>query len=187
MDQFEVVRKFADHIKWLLDGLLSKGDDDSKSELSIAQCEDAISIVKPIANNGGHQTFTTINGDVHLSVLNITGHEARRITNNAEKVKARLKGTKIEIAQRVPLVWKRLDSATGKVDGSSPDKAIIEELDPRPRPVFFTDEMVAIKKTMIEDEDNAFKKVYFVDVQISRVGDKIVSYRVIAYHGEDDL
>ncbi|HUP78330.1 MAG TPA: hypothetical protein VM260_07165 [Pirellula sp.] len=139
MDQFEVVRKFAEHIKWLLDGFLSPGGEKVSPNVSASQCDDAINIVKPIANNGGTQSFTAIHGDVYLNILQVSAPDARRITNNAAKLKAELKGQDIEVAQRVPLVFSRLDSATAKVDGPSPDKAVIEELDPKPRPVLFTD------------------------------------------------
>ncbi len=40
---------------------------------------------------------------------------------------------------------------------------------------------------MIDDQENPYKKVYFVDVAVSRVHGKVVSYRVIGYHGADDL
>jgi hypothetical protein len=187
IEQLALVRKFAEHIRWLLDGFLSKPSDESASENTVTQCDDAINLVKPIANNGGKQSFTVIKGDLNINVLNITASEARRITNNAAKARAKLKGQDLEIAQRVPLVFSRLDTATAKVEGPSPDKAVIEELDPKPHAVLFTDEMIPIKKAMIEDEIRPFKKVYFVDVQVSRIGGKIVSYRIIGYHGNDDL
>lgn len=187
IEQLALVRKFAEHIKWLLDGFLSRSSDESAAESSITECDDAINLVKPIANNGGNQTITVVKGDQITNILNITGNEARRITNNAAKARARLKGQEQEIAQRVPLVFSRLDIAKAKVEGPSPDKAVIEELDPKPHPVLFTDEMIPIKKAMIDEQIRPFKKVYFVDVQVSRIGGKIVSYRIVGYHGNDDL
>ena len=40
---------------------------------------------------------------------------------------------------------------------------------------------------MIDDDENPMQKVYFVDVEVSRVNDKVMAYRVIGYHGKDDL
>ena len=85
------------------------------------------------------------------------------------------------------MVWKRLDSDDASTEGNSPDKAIIEEIDPKPKAILFTDEMADLKRVMIQDEEKPFQKVYFVDVEVSRVGDKVVSYRVVGYHGKDDL
>ena len=70
---------------------------------------------------------------------------------------------------------------------SSPDRALIDEIDRKPHPVFFTDEMASIKKRMIDDEVSPFQNVYFVDVSISRVSDRIVSYRVMGDHGKEEL
>jgi hypothetical protein len=93
-----------------------------------------------------------------------------------------------ETRQRVPLVWKRLDRDKATTGGkSSPDKGVIEEIDPKPHPVIFTDEMSPIKKQMIDDEEKPFQHVYFVDVDVSRVSGKVVSYRIKGYHGKEEL
>jgi hypothetical protein len=106
----------------------------------------------------------------------------------AHEKKALLQNADAEIRQRVPMVWKRLDrDATSPEAKTSPDRALIEEIDPKPRAVFFTDEMSAIKKQMIDDEVNPYQNVYFVDVSVSRIADKVVAYRVIGYHGKEEL
>jgi len=47
--------------------------------------------------------------------------------------------------------------------------------------------MSHVKKEMIDDEENPYQKVYFVDVEVLRVGDKVVAYRIVGYHGKEDL
>src|SRR6185437_12179032 len=47
---------------------------------------------------------------------------------------------------------------------SSPDRGRIEEIDLKPRPILFTDDMLFLKDRMIGDEENPYTKVYFVDV-----------------------
>src|SRR4051794_25194531 len=92
------------------------------------------------------------------------------------------------MAERVSLVWDRLARDDAKVAGaSSHDRGLIEELDNKPHPVFFTDDLTFLKSEMIADEANPYQKVYFVDVEVSRAKGKIASYRVIGYHGKDDL
>ena len=82
-----------------------------------------------------------------------------------------------DIRQRVPLIWTRLDRDKAKTEGQrSPDKGLIEEIDRKPQPVLFADNMARLKNEMIEDEENPYQNVYFVDVDVSKVGGKIVSY-----------
>jgi hypothetical protein len=47
--------------------------------------------------------------------------------------------------------------------------------------------MLPLKRQMIDDEENPYQNVYFVDVEVSRVNGKVVSYRVIGYHGSEIL
>ena len=112
---------------------------------------------------------------------------ARRVVSEASARKALVQQSGLEVRQRVPLVWSRLDRDKSKSDGRTPDKAVIEEIDAKSKPVFFTDEMAFLKKQMIADEDNPYQMVYFVDVEVSQAGGKVASYRVVAYHGKDDL
>jgi hypothetical protein len=85
------------------------------------------------------------------------------------------------------MVWARLDRAPAKTEGSSPDKGIIEEIDPKPKTILFTDELSYLKHQMISDEENPMQKVYFVDVEVSRVGGKVTAYRIVGFHGKDEL
>jgi len=184
--QAEVIEKFAGHIKWLLD--LFQGPGAGTADVSIKDCDDAINIVKPIAEEGGEQTFNVINGEVTVNVLTVDANDARKIVEGAAQRKAVLQFPEAERRQRVSMIWTRLDREKAKTEGrSSPDKALIEEIDPKPRPVFFTDEMSYLKEEMVQDEENPMQKVYFVDVEVSRVEGKPTAYRVVGYHGKDDL
>ncbi len=183
----ELIRKFADHIKWLLDGFSVGKKKHDQAEVSIKDCDDAVNIVRPTANNGGNQQIQIINGDVNLTVLRIDAAEARNVLNSAALTKARMQTKNADTYQRVPLVWTRVDRNSLKKSGSSPDKAKIEDIDPQAKAVLFTDEMASLKEEMIKDEDNVFRNIYFVDVQASRVDGRIVSYRVVGYHGKEPL
>lgn len=172
----------------MLERFRKKKDADPGDDISVKDCDDAINIVKPIANHGGTQTFNTINGGAVFNIFTMTAPEASKIMEVALQEKALLQNSAAEVRQRVPLVWKRLDRDETRPEAkSSPDRALIEEIDEKSHPVFFTDEMSSIKKQMIDDEANPYQSVYFVDVSVSRVSGKIVSYRVIGYHGKEDL
>lgn len=123
-----------------------------------------------------------------MTVFQISSPDAEQIIERAVQTKSLLQNPDAEVRQRVPLVWKRLDRDDAKTDGrTSPDKGMIEEIDLKPHAILFTDEMSRLKREMIEDEENPFQSVYFVDVEISRVNGKVVSYRVIGYHGSEAL
>jgi hypothetical protein len=63
--------------------------------------------------------------------------------------RSRLQNPEAERNQRVSMIWKRLDRDAAKTQGSSPDKALIEEIDSKAKPVFFADEFSYLKKEMI--------------------------------------
>lgn len=180
----EPVLGFIGAVKGLLDKFRSKGEEG----VTVKDCTDAANIVKPIAQSGGIQTFNVYTGTVYQSQFVITAPDAREIFNNAIEARAVLEAGNSDIVQRVALVWHGMDTGDARTDGKrSPDKAIIEDIDKKERPVFFQDDFSHLKKAMIDDQENPYKKVYFVDVAISRVAGKVVSYRVIGYHGSEDL
>lgn len=191
-DQIKVVNDFANHLKWLLDKFLPKPASSiplsADPEVSVRDCDDAANIVKPIADNGGSQTFNTFNG-VHapVMILNIQVADARGVYENAKQMKHLLQFPQAETIRQVPMIWKRLDRDFAKSRGSTPDKGLIESLDPKPKPVFFAEGLLSLKAEMIGDEANPYQKIYFVDVDVSRVSEKVASYTIVAYHGKDDL
>jgi hypothetical protein len=90
--------------------------------------------------------------------------------------------------EQVQMTWSRLDHGEAKRSaGHSFDRGIIKEIDPKPRPVFFTGEMVNLKNQMLADGENPFRYVYLVDVEVSRMGAKVTSYRIVGHHGKTHL
>jgi hypothetical protein len=188
IDKAERIAKFGKLLKGLFEFFSKKKEQEIDDSISVKDCDDVMNIVKPIANHGGTQTFNTINGGVVMNILTMNEEQASEILEVASQRKALLQNSDAEIQQRVPMVWKRLDRDETKPEAkSSPDRALIEEIDPRPHALFFTDEMAFLKKQMIDEEDHPFHHVYFVDVSVSRISGRVVSYRVIGYHGKEAL
>jgi len=184
IEKADLIAKFAGMLKDLFDRFTKK----ESEGITVKDCDDAINIMRPIANHGGTQTFNTINGGVTVNITTIGAPEASMIMEAAVQQKALLQTSDAEIRQSVPMLWKRVDRDDTKPEAkSTPDRALIEEIDPKPHAVFFTDEMSGIKKQMIGDESNPLLTVYFVDVSVSRIAGKVVSYRIIGYHGKDQL
>lgn len=149
--------------------------------------DDAINLVNPTASTGGTQNITIINGDVTIPVLRVDASYAKQITEGATYQKALMQSPEAEVRQRVSFIWNRLDREKAKTGVGSPDRGLIEEIDPKPHAVLFTDEMSYLKADMIGDESNPLQMVYFVDVSISRALGKITAYRIIGYHGKEPL
>ncbi len=188
VSDLQVVSDFATHTKSLLEKFTQKLDQASDSGITVKDCDDAINIAGPIAKSGGSQVFNIYNGPVTISpVFAINSHDAQTIVEEAVRYREKLKFPDHERRQRVSMIWKRLDRDPATIDGRSPDKALIEEISSTPKPVFFTDELSYLKDEMIRDVENPYKKVYFVDVEISRVGETIMAYRVVGYYGNDDI
>jgi len=187
VDKGEIVLKFAKSIKTLLE-LFQKKDGLGGDTITTKDCDDAINITKPIATHGGSQTFNTINGGVVVNVLTMNASDAAKILEAATQTKALLQNPDAETRQRVPLTWKRLDRDHANPSAkTTPDRALIEEIDTKPHAVHFTDDMAYLKSEMIGDEENPYQSVYFVDVQVSRLAGKVISYRVVGFHGKEEL
>lgn len=183
--QVDVATKFLERLNALLE-FFRKPDADPNA-VTVQDCLDAVAIAAPIANSGGTQTINIHNGDIYNQILVMDVDDAREITKNAYDMKALKQYPDAERRQNVALVWYSLDGAEARGDGKrNPDKGIIEELDSRPRSVFFDDDLAYLKQEMLAGVPNPFQKIYFVDVEVSRVDGKVGSYRVTAYHGNDD-
>lgn len=186
VDQVGTLAKFANNLKSMIDGFAGKKA--TSSEVSVRDCDDVINFVKPTAEHGGVQNISVINdSNVYVS-LTVNGDLAKRAIEGAARKRAELQFPQAAPRQRVSMIWKRLDRDEAKTTGKrSPDLGLIEEVDPKPHAVMFTDEMSYLKRDMIGDVENPLKKVYYVDVEVSHVGDKVTGYRIIGYHGRDDF
>ena len=170
-----------------LKALLDKFRNRDAAGITVRDCDDAGAIVNGIAKAGGSQTFNIIQGDVYAPVLVLTASEAREITHNSALKKAELQFPNADTRQRVAMIWDGLDRAGARKAGKrSPDKGLIEEIDGKPRPVFFEDEFSYLKGEMLDGEENPYRKIYFVDVIVSHVGGRVASYKIIGFHGTDE-
>jgi hypothetical protein len=97
--------RFCSTIKSLLDTFLQTTEK-VKSDIAVRDCDDAINIVKPIAQHGGEQTFNVYNGAIiQQQIININTPKARGIVEDASRHKALLQFPQAERKQRVSMVW----------------------------------------------------------------------------------
>ncbi len=187
INEIDLLVKFGERIKALLMFFASK--EKELSPLSVRDCDDAANLVSPIAHHGGIQNINVISrSNIITPILITTAEEARAITEGASRHKELIQNPSADTRQGVSMIWSRLDRDMAKTAGtSSPDKGIIEEIDPKPQAILFIESMAYLKREMIDDEENAFQTVYFVDVSVSRAAGRIVAYRIIGYHGKEPL
>lgn len=62
IDKADLIAKFGKTLKSLFELFTKKKESEAGDAITIKDCDDAINIVKPIANHGGTQTFNVING-----------------------------------------------------------------------------------------------------------------------------
>lgn len=191
VDQATLAVKFADQLLTLLKHFQSAKNPPPGVAVDVKDCEDVANIVSPVADNGGSQTFMVINGGVTVNQLTVSQSEARKIRRRAQQQRDALKTPEVpakETRHGVPLTWHQLAKDAPKMQGKrSPDQGIIEEIDEGAHAVLFTDDTAHLKNELIGDGENPYRMVYFVDVEISRVANKVVSYRVFRFHGKDEL
>lgn len=186
VNQAATLAKFATSLKTLIEAFAGKKP--VPADVTVKDCEDVVNIVKPTADHGGSQVFNVFNGPTIYQTVEVAAPEAQRAVEGAVRKKAELQFPQQATRQRVSMIWKRLDRGDAKIEGKrSPDLGLIEEIDPKPHAIMFTDEMSYLKREMIGDEENPMLRVYFVDVEISRVAERVTSYRITGYHGSDDF
>lgn len=186
----EKLSKFLERLKKIIDFFSGEQNDATPpADVSIRDCDDATNIVRPIADHGGNQTINVFNGDnVTVNTLTLNARQASEVMRGAARAKQALQFPEAENHPGVSMVWSQLARDAAKTTGQkSPDRGLIEEIDRKPHAVLFTEEMSSLKREMIDDELNPYQRVYFVDVQVSRVAGKITAYRITGYHGKEDI
>ena len=193
MDKATAVAGFARKVHGLLSKFKSpKGDDKSlvpstMEEVTLRDCDDAQAIFKPVAEHGGTQTFNSYADGAVVYNFNVSSPEAVACIENVIKQRALLRFPEGERYANMPLIWARIDDGEARKSGSTPDKAVIEPIDPKKKPIFFADGSTTLKNKMVRDEAYPLDRIYFVDVLVTRVGGRVVSYTVIDYHGSDEI
>lgn len=188
IDQGTVVLKFAEQLISLIRHFHPSAESNGKPDITIRDCDDVANIVSPVADNGGQQTIVVVNGGIHVNSARINQSEARIIRAKAERTRELLTVPSSETREAVSLTWHQLAKDAPKTQGKrSPDQGLIEELDDVPHAILFTDETAHLKGELIAEGENPYRMVYFVDVEVSRVGGKIVSYRLCGFHGKEEL
>jgi hypothetical protein len=109
IDKASVILKFAEKIKELIQKF--SGEKGAPADATLKDCDDAINLVKPVAEHGGVQNFNIVQHQTIINnVLTTDTRQARRVTQNAARKKAELQASsQPERRERVAMIWSRLE------------------------------------------------------------------------------
>lgn len=139
----------------------------SKAEISLADCDDARAMVKPVLHTEGGGLIIAINGDGNTvqPLIIIDAQGAREIDNRAAMLRAELALPQEDRAEQVLFVWDQIRDAPAVEDGKrSPDRGVIAALDAKAHPVTFADP--AAKEAMYRTDENPFELGFIVDAKV---------------------
>lgn len=154
----------------------SKRDDITK-----ADCDDMRALAAPVINTqGGNLSVQQNFGPVTQVIVNLTQEDARAADNRAALERIELSKREENIHDRVLLVWDQMRDASGVEVGRSPDRGIIQAIDPRPRQVTF--ESDDLKASMGRRDVHPFEKAFVVDVKVLLSPTGVAGYRVLQLH-----
>lgn len=179
--------EFGKNLAGLLKGF--RTGEVSRTEVSIADCDDARAIIRPVLHSDNGGLTLAVNGDnnvVQPILIRVDQPDAQIIDNRAAILRDALAAPQEERAVRVLFVWKRIEDAPGVESGKrSPDKGIIQSLSPIARQVTFADS--AVKEAMYRGDQNPFEVGFVVDVKVLLGPAGPAAYMIEALHDTIDL
>jgi hypothetical protein len=175
VDHKEAIAQFATHLNDILQLLLGISVMDGSATPTKKEAAQAISIMEPVAKDSASQLNITVAGDMHVHYgFNYDSQQANAIQNNARRLLGPPLPTSQIYRDQILSLYQVRDDRSGKAG----DKGIIEEISPVPANLIFASEEV--KKQIIEQPENPFKKFFLVDVQAKSAEGKVRLYQIFA-------
>lgn len=175
---------FAKNMKQMFDWLSGKSKTMPETAKDKAALRNYSAIVEPIANDSGSQLTIspmisgTVYGDVNINILSL---DANAVQNRSSKQIELLKEPVNGVVSQVLLRWNQTRNDTSNAG----DRAIIESISKRPVKTIFDNN--AVKMTMLQMDDNFFRKAFIVDVSVDTIEDVPKLYKIMKIHDNIDL
>lgn len=133
-------------------------------------------------------SFTQTEKRTHSSFVFKT-KDAKKIQKVIDVEFSEVEAVDIEPERRVLMMFTRSDKNKAKLNTSSGERVLIEELSSKSLALMYTSEVAEerIKHEIRESEDNVYKKGFIVDVMVKTRGNKPVAYSVTDCHDIIDL
>lgn len=132
-------------------------------------------IIEPVAKDGGSQiNLIAKEGGIIVFNAPLNSVEANAVQNGLRRRIDTIPETLTGVHRDQVLYWYQVRADVAQKPG---DKAVIERFSNRPVKVrFYSDE---VKRDMLDHEDNPFRKLYVVDVDVTVVDRKPVLYKIL--------
>lgn len=181
-DQINVVWNFAEDFAGMVSWLLKRDGD--RPQFDKETLQNISKFVKPVAEDRSAQLnigSLQNHGEIHLH-LSIDSPQANAVQNAVNRELEAMKVSVAGLKSAVALHWEQASNTQKSRPG---DKARIDSLYDGPVKVKFEDEN--LKRAMLLDDGNPFKKAFIVDVFVESVGPRPVLYKVLALHDVVDM
>ena len=115
--------------------------------------------------------------------------EARVIQETAKRALLDINAPTSTEHRRVFLYFTRSDKGQAPIDKNSGERAVIEEISDKSRPVIYSSELAEeqIKDMLQQESVNIFKKGFNVDVSVVERNGRTVAYKILGVHQVIDL
>lgn len=183
-----IILDFISHIKNIKDYIL--GDTKAEKQITEKSIENTSFIVQPIVNCGSN---CTVNINYGEQTVKFTQKESQIIEDKVPQLikKSSIKEEESEsshLRKKVLFYWYQTCFDKNKVNKGN--KGIIENILPQmPISVIFEDDNSDAKKEMTTSKDGIDwqKRGYIVDVEVLKVGDKIVKYKIVNNYPDESV
>jgi hypothetical protein len=181
---------FAAYLKYGYSFLLGRAKDlkpeetqvAEKIELEIADYENLVKIVEPVAKDKASQYNVSVYVKGNLvNNLQLNSIEASAAQNEAKRYIGESKQPKTGIQENVVIYWHQ---ARNDPKSRAGDRAVVESIYPSPvRAIFISD---GTKAQFLATKENPFRSAYLADVSVETIKGKPAVYKIIEIHDKVD-
>ncbi len=173
------VCEFGTFLKNSFDFLLTGKKNDENQILDAKDLSNFHKVIEP-GTHSENNIYINIKGDnnqILLSPLSATENESRIIRDRIKEEKKELNSKEKKIVQNQALV---LDQIKRDLDSTKGNKGLIKEINEKSLNIIWENEDEKTK--MLNCEDNPFKMIFIVDVEIVEVNTETKLYKIIKLH-----
>jgi hypothetical protein len=179
LGEVNTVFEFGKHIKSSFDYLLTGKKENEEDDLDVKDLNNLLKVIEPGThiNNNIYIQIKGKNNQIVLNPLSANETEARAIRDRIKEDKKELiqKDKSIEYKKALYLeqIKRDLDSKKG-------NKGVIKELNENSLNIIWDNE--DDKQKMLSCDDNPFKMIFIVDVEIIEVNSETKLYKIMKLH-----
>ena len=174
-ENFNTIMEFGIHLRNVFTALATRSKD--REAISLSTLEHVKQIVAPTAKDSGGNTEITVRGNNNtVNVYRFGDNDGKDIAESAQYVIDTSRLPEKDIYVKEILYFKQIRDSKDNVG----DRAVIEDFSKSPKKVVYVDP--DFKNAVIGASENVFDYAFLVDVEVSRIGGKVVAYRVLKYH-----